>query len=183
MRRRIDDQGSRVATSELAPYSAPLQRQRTEASNMMISVKVKAGLRAAAGLLRGGLVGFAAGWLAWSSASAQAPAPTLNPLGVWRGTSLCQVHPSPCHDETVVYRITPIKMPDSVSIDARKVVSGQEEQMGVFGCRFTAANAAVTCTMPNGVWRFVIRGDSLTGDLRLPNNTKYRDVRTARARN
>jgi hypothetical protein len=36
--------------------------------------------------------------------------------------------------------------------------------------------------MRNGVWRFVVRGDSLTGELRLPDGTKFRDVRTARMR-
>jgi hypothetical protein len=35
--------------------------------------------------------------------------------------------------------------------------------------------------MPNGTWRFTVRGDSLVGDLRLADNTRYRDVRTVRA--
>jgi hypothetical protein len=35
--------------------------------------------------------------------------------------------------------------------------------------------------MQNGVWRFMVRGDSLVGELRLPDDTKFRDVRTARA--
>jgi len=26
--------------------------------------------------------------------------------GVWKGTSLCQIKDSPCHDETVVYHIS-----------------------------------------------------------------------------
>jgi hypothetical protein len=181
MRRCIDDQGSRVATSELAPYSAPLQLHWTEASTM-ISVGVKA-VRQEGGLLRGIVVGLAVAALGGRTAFAQIPAPAATPVGVWRGTSTCQVHPSPCHDEIVVYRITPAKPPDSVSIDARKVVNGQEEEMGVIACRFTAASAALTCPLKNGVWRFVIRGDSLTGDLSHLDNKKYRDVRTARSRN
>jgi hypothetical protein len=36
--------------------------------------------------------------------------------------------------------------------------------------------------MTNGVWRFTIRGDSLLGELRSPDNTKIRDVSTARSR-
>jgi hypothetical protein len=150
---------------------------------MMISVTVKAVRHRAAGLLRGGLAGGAMACMAWSTAFAQAPLPSPNPLGIWRGTSLCQVRPSPCHDEIVVYRITPVKPPDSLSMDARKIVNGQEEDMGAFGCRFARSSGALTCGMPNGVWRFTIRGDSLVGDLRLPDNTKYRDVRTARSRN
>jgi hypothetical protein len=150
---------------------------------MTSSGRVKAVRHGLAGFLCVRLAGLGAACFLGSAALAQSPTPTVNPVGVWRGTSLCQVHPSPCHDEVVVYRITPVRPPDSVSMDARKVVNGQEEEMGVFGCRFTAAAAALACTMKNGVWRFVIRGDSLVGDLRLPDDTKYRDVRTARVRN
>ena len=117
---------------------------------------------------------FAAGAHAQTQASA-------NPAGVWRGTSLCTVHPSPCHDEVVVYRITREKTRDSLSIDARKIVNGQEEEMGVIGCRATEQGSKLTCMMGKGVWAFTIRGDSLLGELRLPNKTKYRDVRTARS--
>ena len=117
-----------------------------------------------------------------SGALAQVPAPASNPVGVWRGTSLCQIHPSPCHDEIVVYRITRVGASDSLSIDASKIVNGQEEDMGVLACVSTASGAQVTCTMPNGVWRFRIRGDSLVGELRLPDNRKFRDVSTARSR-
>jgi hypothetical protein len=115
------------------------------------------------------------------SAHAQKPR-AADPAGVWRGTSLCTVHPSPCHDEVVVYRITREKTRDSLSIDARKIVNGQEEEMGVIGCRATEQGSKLTCMMGNGVWAFTIRGDSLVGELRLPNKTKYRDVRTARSR-
>jgi hypothetical protein len=67
-----------------------------------------------------------------------------------------------------------------VSVDARKIVNGQEEEMGVLQCRFGAASAQLVCAIPNGVWRFELRRDSLVGDLRLPDGTKFRDVRTAR---
>jgi hypothetical protein len=113
---------------------------------------------------------------------AQVPAAPSNPVGVWRGTSLCRVRPSPCNDEIVVYRITRVNASDSVSLDARKIVNGQEEEMGVLGCRSTASGAELTCTLPKGVWHFTIRGDSLVGELRLPDNRKYRDVSTARSR-
>jgi hypothetical protein len=104
------------------------------------------------------------------------------PVGTWRGTSLCLVRPSACNDETVVYRITPVNAKDSLSMDARKIVKGQEEEMGVLGCHFDRARAQVACGMRNGEWRFDLHGDSLTGALRLPDGTKFRDVRTARAR-
>lgn len=113
---------------------------------------------------------------------AQASATAANAVGVWRGTSLCTVRPSSCNDEIVVYRITRVNASDSLSIDARKIVNGQEDRMGVIGCRDAVSGSQVTCTMKNGVWHFTIRGDSLVGELRQPDNTKYRDVRTARSR-
>jgi hypothetical protein len=115
-------------------------------------------------------------------AFAQAPASAPNPVGEWRGTSLCRLRPSACKDENVVYRITRVNASDTLSLDARKIVNGKEEEMGVLECRYAAAGARITCTMPNGVWHFAIRGDSLVGELRLPDNRKFRDVNTARSR-
>ena len=115
-------------------------------------------------------------------ASAQAQAQAPNPVGVWRGTSLCRLRPSACNDESVVYRITRVNASDSLSIDARKIVNGQEEEMGLLACLSSASVAQVTCTMPNGVWRFTVHGDSLVGELRLPDNRKFRDVSTVRSR-
>ena len=107
---------------------------------------------------------------------------SVSPIGVWRGTSVCLVRPSPCNDEVVVYRIAPTKSADSLTIDARKMVRGAEEEMGVLTCRFTSGNGSLTCVMPQGTWQFNARNDSLVGELRLPDRTKFRDVRTVRVR-
>src|SRR5947209_16395968 len=88
------------------------------------------------------------------------PASTV--LGTWRGTSTCLVRPSACHDEVVVYRITPGPTRDSVAFDALKIVRGQEEDMGTLMCQVTHAIApavGVTCRMRNGVWKFRVHGD------------------------
>lgn len=113
------------------------------------------------------------------SATAQSPAAT--PIGTWRGTSVCLVHPSPCHDEVVVYRITNTKSPDSAAIDAKKIVGGEEQDMGLLACRLLPAG--LTCALPQAVWLFSVRGDSLVGELRRRDNTKFRDVRAIRAPN
>jgi hypothetical protein len=126
-------------------------------------------------------IAFAAACLLATAAFAQAPAAASNPVGVWRGTSLCRVRPSPCKDEIVVYRLNRVNASDSLSIDARKIVNGKEVEMGVLGCRAAASGSQVTCTMANGVWHFTIRGDSLVGELRLPDNRKFRDVSAARS--
>ena len=111
-----------------------------------------------------------------------AQAATDSPVGVWRGTSLCLVRPSPCNDEVVVYRITRVKGSDSLSMDARKIVDAKEEEMCVLACRITPAGTAFDCSIPRGVWRFTVRRDSLVGELRRSDSTKFRDVRAARSR-
>lgn len=124
----------------------------------------------------------ATAWVFARDASAQAPTTAANAVGVWRGTSLCRVQPSPCKDESIVYRITRVNASDSLSIDGRRIVNGQEEEMGVLACLAGASIGQLSCTMPNGVWHFTIRGDSLVGELRLPDNRKFRDVSTVRSR-
>jgi hypothetical protein len=133
--------------------------------------------------LRMSILAIVATCLFAGSAHSQALASAPNPVGVWRGTSVCTLRPSACNDEIAVYRITRLKAKDSLSLDARKVVNGQEEEMGgPLGCRLDASGAHFTCAMRNGVWNFTIRGDSLVGELRLPDNRKFRDIRTARSR-
>lgn len=107
--------------------------------------------------------------------------PSTTPVGTWRGESLCLVRPSACNDEVVVYRITPMKSADSVAFDARKIVRGEEQEMGVLACRLVPPSGQLTCTMAQGIWHFTVRGDSLTGELRLLDSTRYREVRTIRA--
>jgi hypothetical protein len=128
-------------------------------------------------------LGLAAACLLARGAGAQSPSqrPATTPVGTWRGTSLCLVRPSACHDEIVVYRITHMKAVDSMTMDARKVVRGEEEEMGVLLCRFKSPDGLLTCALPRGTWQFRVRNDSLVGELRLTDNTKFRDVRTTRA--
>ncbi len=109
------------------------------------------------------------------------PPALVTPLGIWRGTSVCLVRPSACNDEIVVYRITPMKTADSVAVDGRKIVRGEEQEMGVLGCRFVQLSGQLTCTIPHGVWQFRVRNDSLTGELRLLDNTRSREVRAIRS--
>jgi hypothetical protein len=113
--------------------------------------------------------------------TAAAQSGSATSVGTWRGTSLCLVHPSACNDEIVVYRITPMKAADSLAIDARKIVRGQEEEMGVLGCRWARVSGELSCAIPRGVWHFSVRNDSLTGELRHSDGTRYRQVRTIRA--
>lgn len=131
--------------------------------------------------VRSGIVAVLAVGVLARHGAAQATAGATNAVGVWRGTSLCLVRPSPCHDEVVVYRITRLNAGDSLSMDARKIVNGKEEEMGVLSCAFAVQGASLACPMRNGMWRFTVSRDSLVGELRTPDGTRFRDVRTARS--
>jgi len=62
-------------------------------------------------------------------------------VGDWKGTSLCQVKNSPCHDENVVYHISKICSGDSYQIDASKIIDGKENDMGTLNFSFNATRA------------------------------------------
>ena len=47
--------------------------------------------------------------------------------GIWKGTSLCQIKNSPCHDEIVVYHISRDSTGKSYEVIANKIVNGKEE--------------------------------------------------------
>jgi hypothetical protein len=94
---------------------------------------------------------------------------------------VCLVRPSACNDEIVVYRITQMKAADSLAIDARKLVRGEEQEMGVLRCRLVRPSGQLTCILPQGEWHFSVRNDSLVGELRRRDNTRFRDVRAKRA--
>ncbi len=110
------------------------------------------------------------------------PTGNSDPVGVWRGTSRCEVRPSACHDEDVVFRIARAGSLDSLAVDGRKIVGAREVEMGVLGCRINHTDGSIACALPGGTWKFTIRGDSLVGELRSPDGTRLRDVRTVRSR-
>ena len=131
-------------------------------------------------ILRTSVLAVAAACRLTHSVQAQSPADRSTPVGVWRGTSSCTVRPSACNDEVVVYRISRGNTSDSLRVDGRRIVNGQEEEMGVLGCRLTGL-VQLVCTIPRGVWRFTVRADSLVGELRRADSTNFRDVRTVRS--
>jgi hypothetical protein len=85
------------------------------------------------------------------------------PTGVWRGSSLCQVKNSPCHDEVVVYHIS--KGKDSTyEIQMNKIVNGIEEEMGVLPCSYDSSHT-LRSTAFNGIWVFQLKEGKLEGTL------------------
>jgi hypothetical protein len=89
--------------------------------------------------------------------------------GTWEGTSLCQVKPSPCHDEHVVYRVRGTGR-GRYRIAGYKVVSGQEQFMGNVDIAVDPKTGALLGTTldrsgRSSSWTFVRRGNHLSGRL------------------
>src|SRR5262245_20364383 len=85
--------------------------------------------------------------------------------GIWKGTSICQVKNSPCHDEIVVYYITKVEGIDTFNISANKIVNGKEEEMGVIGCKLDRKNNRLLSTSYNSQWTFNFKDKDLDGTL------------------
>jgi len=111
-------------------------------------------------------------------------APAATPAGDWRGSSLCQVHPSPCNDEQAAYHITAAG--SGFHMVMNKIVGGEEQKMGAIDAAFDATSATLTGTTHDrqgrpGEWRFVLAGDRLSGTLTV-GGTVYRRIEVTRTR-
>jgi len=90
-------------------------------------------------------------------------------IGTWKGTSICQVKNSPCHDETVVYHISVDKKTGGYAIDAYKIVDGAEDEMGILVGSYDAAKHLLTAHYrADDLWEFKIDGDKMDGTLTTP---------------
>lgn len=105
-------------------------------------------------------------------------------LGTWKGTSLCTLRPSACHNEVVVYTIT--RSPDKkggILWKADKIVNGVQENMGTLTCEYAPESHTLTCDMPEkGVWKLRVDGDAMKGTLLLPDGRLFRKVDVKRVR-
>jgi hypothetical protein len=116
--------------------------------------------------------------------AAAAPAGTddlSSVVGVWRGTSLCTVRPSPCNDETVVYYVSGTDR-DHLLWDAKRIVDGKEVDMGQAECQLVPAEHQVVCTIGRGVFVFAVDGNQMHGRLDLRDGTRYRVIEVERVR-
>jgi hypothetical protein len=97
--------------------------------------------------------------------------------GTWEGTSLCQVKPSPCHDEQVVYRVTKTA-PLRYKLDAYKVVGGKELFMGAIDLTFdpagNALEGAIVGNRGASRVRLTPKTNHLSGRLTLGDGTLFR---------
>lgn len=98
--------------------------------------------------------------------------------GTWEGTSLCQVKPSPCRDEHVIYRTT-LTRPGRYRIDAYKVVGGKELFMGAIDVQLDPAHTqldgpVISGGQARGRLHLVLKGTHLSGTMTLADGTLYR---------
>lgn len=100
-------------------------------------------------------------------------------VGTWKGTSLCQVKNSPCHDEIVVYHIKKGNTPDSCSIQANKIVNGVEEDMGTLSCKVDNVNNQLISLANGAKWVFKIRNGKMEGTL-IYNNNLFRIIQVSK---
>ena len=87
--------------------------------------------------------------------------------GIWKGTSICQIKNSPCHDESVVYHISKDSPGKSYDMIANKIVDGKEVYMGTIS--FTYDNQQKVFVSVDSArkarWEFRITGNAMKGTL------------------
>ena len=100
--------------------------------------------------------------------------------GTWKGTSICQVKDSPCHDEIAIYHASKLPGDNTYRFQMNKMVDGKEVEMGPLD--FTYDVNAQTLTAENssargkGVWRFKLTGKTMHGTLTIDNNVVFRVI-------
>ena len=94
--------------------------------------------------------------------------------GTWKGTSLCQVKNSPCHDEIVVYHVSKNKGADTFYITANKIVNGAEEEMGILPFTYNEKTNQLISTS-YGTWTFTVEAGKLEGTL-ISRGSLYRII-------
>ena len=87
--------------------------------------------------------------------------------GVWKGTSLCQIKNSPCHDEIVVYHISKDSTGKSYEVIANKIVDGKEDYMGTIPFTYDSKQKVFVSidSVRNARWEFKITGNAMKGTL------------------
>jgi hypothetical protein len=97
--------------------------------------------------------------------------------GVWKGTSLCQVKNSPCHDENVVYHISKDSSSNSYLVDAGKIINGKEIDMGALNCLFDTQQQILFLvdSVKQVRWEFKLSGRKMHGTL-ISKGSLYRII-------
>lgn len=103
-------------------------------------------------------------------------------VGTWKGTSICQVKPSPCNDEIAVYHVSKTDKVNVYRMVMNKMVNGREEDMGVTDYVYDAkAGTLVSFDKERNLWwRFSVRGERMEGTL-TRDKTLYRVIKLTKS--
>jgi hypothetical protein len=86
--------------------------------------------------------------------------------GTWKGTSICQIKNSPCHDETVVFYVSKSAKENLIELKGNKIVNGVEEEMGIIDFRYDpVSKEIVSVSQPDAIWKFRKNKNSMSGTL------------------
>jgi hypothetical protein len=106
-------------------------------------------------------------------------------VGTWEGTSLCQVKPSPCHDEHVIYRVTETST-RHYRFDAYKLVGGKELFMGAIDFTFDLEQRKLRATIVGNRGSasagLALKVNHLSGSMTLADGTLYRLIEVDKRR-
>jgi hypothetical protein len=100
-----------------------------------------------------------------------------SPVGDWRGSSICQVRPSACHDEEALYHVSRLAAkPGRFSLQADKIVDGKPEMMGVMECSFDSQTSALDCATDRLSLHLVVDGNKMQGAMNHLDGTVVRKI-------
>src|SRR5947209_20142629 len=96
-------------------------------------------------------------------------------VGDWSGTSLCQVRPSACNDERVVFHFSNPQA-NKITVAADKIVDGKMVNMGSGLWTYGQCAGKLEWQIPQGVRKIAVEGDRMDGTLVGPDNVVFRKV-------
>jgi len=113
-----------------------------------------------------------------------AAAPADPVAGRWEGSSLCQVRPSPCRDEHVVYHAAATGG-GRYTVRMDKMVGGEEQEMGSLDAAYDAASGTLSAETRDragrpGQWVFKVAGGTMEGRLVIEGGQVYRLISVRR---
>lgn len=115
----------------------------------------------------------------YHSGISQDKAPADPIAGTWRGSSLCQVKDSPCHDEMAVYHAKKLN-PNTYQFQMNKMVNGKEEEMGplvfTWNAQLKTLIGVNKSSRGTGTWRFQLEGNKMHGTLTIDDSTLFRII-------
>jgi hypothetical protein len=95
---------------------------------------------------------------------------------VWRGVSHCVSAAHPCRDEQVIYRVAAETDSSRRAMSAARIAGADTVDMGPLTLARDVRSNDWVARLPQGVWRFRIGPDSLTGTLTVTDGTVMRRV-------